>query len=92
MCIRDRRRTAGTLQKDWAIVKSYQLPERFCVAVIGHRGWSKDPESEAKFTLAVSFESIDQEIEIHERLELAVNDLWVELNADARLEAEVDSA
>ena len=86
------RRTAGTLQKDWAVVKSYQLPERFCVAVIGHRGWSKDPESEAKFALAVSFESVDQEIEIYERLELAVSDLWVELNADSQIEAEVDSA
>jgi hypothetical protein len=85
------RRTAGTLQKDWAIVKSYQLPETFCVAVIGHRGWSKDPESEAKFALAVSFESVDQEIEIHERLEVAVNDLWVELNSQVEVEAEVDT-
>jgi hypothetical protein len=83
------RRTAGTLQKDWAIVKSYQLPEKFCVAVIGHRGWSKDPESEAKFALAVSFESVDQEIEIHESLEVAVNDLWVELDAEAEVDVEV---
>ena len=80
------RRTAGTLQKDWAVVKSYQLPKTFCVAVIGHRGWSIDPENEAKFSLAVSFESLDQKIEIHERLENAVNDLWVELNASRQLE------
>lgn len=42
--------------------------------------------------MAVSFESVDQEIEIYERLELAVSDLWVELNADSQIEAEVDSA
>ena len=33
------RRTAGTIQKDWATVKSNSLPEGFCIAVVsGHAG------------------------------------------------------
>lgn len=75
-------RSTGTVQKDWAVVKSNELPENFCVAVIGHKGWSQDPETEAKFSLVVSFESVTQELEIHEQLEVAVNELVVELEAE----------
>ena len=73
-------RSAGTVQKDWAIVKNNQLPEEFCVAVIAHKGWSKDPDTEVKFALAITFESIKEELKIHEVLEVAVDELMVELS------------
>ncbi len=50
------RRNPGTVQKDWAIVKSHSLPKDFCIAVIGHEGWSKDPDTTANYAIAVSFE------------------------------------
>ena len=78
-------RSTGTVQKDWAVVKSNELPENFCVAVIAHKGWSQDPETEAKFSLVVSFESVTEELEIHEQLEVAVNELVVELEAQVEV-------
>lgn len=79
------RRTAGTLQKDWAVVKSNQIPQTFCVAVLAHKGWSSDPTTKAKFALAVSFESIGEELEIHEELELAVGELMIQQEAEIEL-------
>ncbi len=39
--IRSARRNCGTVQKDWAVVKSNTLPEHFCIAVVGHEcRWS----------------------------------------------------
>ncbi|QDU09648.1 S8 family peptidase [Gimesia aquarii] len=76
------KRNSGTVQKDWAIIKSFQLPENFCIAIMGHQGWSKDPDSEAKYSLAVSFEVIGREISIYDDLRIAVEDLQVELEAE----------
>lgn len=56
---------SGTVQKDWADVPAYSLPEEFMIAVVGHPGWDKDPEAEAKFALVVSFESLDQSIPVY---------------------------
>lgn len=77
------RRTAGTLQKDWTVVKSNELPQTFCIAVLAHKGWSRDPDTKAKFSLAVSFESITEELEIHEELEISIGELM-------QLESEVE--
>lgn len=84
------KRNAGAIQKDWAIVKSFQLPESFCIAVMGHQGWSTDPDSEARFTLAVSFEVIGREIPIYDDLRLAVDELRAEIEAEAELSIEND--
>lgn len=74
-------RSSGTVQKDWAVVKSNQLPEDFCVAVLAHGGWSNDPETEAKFALAVSFEAVNEDLKIHEHLEVSIGELQAELHA-----------
>ncbi|WP_263971220.1 S8 family peptidase [Leptolyngbya sp. PCC 6406] len=58
-------RSAGTIQKDWAIVKSYDLREGFCVGVVGHVGWNKNPEATVPFSLVVSFEAVNSEIPIY---------------------------
>jgi hypothetical protein len=66
------RRSSGSLQKDWAILKSHQMPESFCIAVVGHGGWDKDLNADAKYALAVSFEAIDGDVQIYDpiRVEL----------------------
>ena len=69
--VRDVRRNSGTVQKDWAVVRSNMLPDHFCTAVVGHQGWSRDPDSAARYTLAVSLEIIGKEIAIYEPLRTA---------------------
>jgi hypothetical protein len=82
--IRDTKRNNGTVQKDWAVVKSNTLPKDFCIAVVGHQGWSRDPDSTASYSLAVTFEILGQEITIYEALRTAVIELQ-ELEAEAEI-------
>jgi hypothetical protein len=58
------RKQDGTLQKDWAILKSNQLPDEFCIAVIGHKGWETKTSSEVPYALTISFEVLNPENEI----------------------------
>jgi len=88
--IPDIRRSIGTLQKDWAILKSNALPDDFCIAVRGHRGWSRDPEAAARYVLAVTFDIVGQEIAIYAPLRVAVQELQVEIETEAEVEAEID--
>jgi hypothetical protein len=87
--VRDARRNSGTVQKDWAVVKSNALPDHFCIAVVGHQGWSHDPDSTARYTLAATFEILGQEIPIYEPLRVAIIELQ-ELEAEIEPEAEVE--
>lgn len=57
-------RKIGTLQKDWCTINSNQLSDAFCIAVRGHKGWGS--LFKAKYSLAVSFEALDQDIPIYE--------------------------
>lgn len=57
-------RKNGTLQKDWCVIKSNQLSDGFCIAVRGHKGWGG--LFKAKYTLAVSFEAVNQDVAIYE--------------------------
>ena len=74
-------RKNGTLQKDWCIIKSNQLSDAFCIAVRGHKGWGG--LFKAKYSLAVSFEAINQDIPIYEpirtEIELAVENGEIEI-------------
>ena len=66
-------RRQGTLQKDWAIVSGFDIPESFAVAVRGHRGWNAaDETATARFALAVSIEALDPHVRVYEpiRIEL----------------------
>jgi hypothetical protein len=88
--IRGTKRNSGTVQKDWAVVKSNTLPDHFCIAVVGHQGWSHDPDSAARYALAVTFEILGQEIAIYEPLRTAVIELQTEVEAEIYNEAEVE--
>jgi len=86
--IREARRNAGTVQKDWALVRSSDLPEHFCIAVVGHEGWSRDPDSTARYALAVTFDVQGEEVAIYEPLLLAVQELQSEVELEAEIEVE----
>lgn len=87
--IRDFKRSSGTVQKDWAVVRSNTLPDHFCLAVVGHQGWSLDPDSVARYVLAVTFEVLGGEITIYEPLRAAVAELQAQTE-EAEVEMEVD--
>jgi Subtilase family len=84
--IRSAKRNSGTVQKDWAVVKSNTLPDHFCIAVVGHLGWSRDPDSTARYTLAVTLEILGQEISIYEPLRTAVIELQ-QIETEVEVEA-----
>lgn len=69
------KRSTGTVQKDWVVISSHSLPVDFCIAVVGHAGWDKDPDAYAKYALVVTFEAINQDLEIYERVAASVNAL-----------------
>lgn len=62
--VKDTSRGVGTIQKDWAIVKSFDLREAFCIAVVAHKGWNNEPQ--VPYSLVVSFEVINSAISIYD--------------------------
>lgn len=88
--IRNTRRNSGTVQKDWAIVRSNALPDHFCIAVRGHQGWSRDPDTTARYALAVTFEIVGQEISIYDPLRTAVIELQTQIETEVEVEMEVE--
>lgn len=67
------RRQDSSLQKDWVILKAYQMPENFSIAVIGHQGWEKDIFDKAPYAIAVSFEVLEAEVEIYNLIRIENN-------------------
>ena len=59
-------RTRGSVQKDWAVFDSFNLPEEFAIAVRSHLGWNHlDGAGTARYCLSVSFEILQGEIPIY---------------------------
>lgn len=85
--IKDFSRSKQTLQKDWCILNASELSEIFCIAVRGHKGWGS--LFKAKYAIAVSFEAIDDNIEIYERIRLE-NTVSVEVDTP-EVRVEIDS-
>lgn len=76
-------RGRGTLQKDWAIIYSYELPEEFSIAVRSHLGWNhRGGAGSARYCLAVTFEALDMELPVYERIEAENR---VEIEAETRV-------
>jgi hypothetical protein len=50
------RRNLGSVQKDWARIAGDELPEHFCIAVVGHPGWDQRPDATARYCLCVTIE------------------------------------
>jgi hypothetical protein len=62
-------RNNSTTQKDWAIIKSYQLPEELNFSVRGHKSWDKNFEP-IPFALVVSIEALNENIDIYESIRI----------------------
>lgn len=73
------RRQDSSLQKDWVILKPHELSdsEEFSIAVIGHQGWEKDIFQKVKYSLTVSFEVLNANIEVYELIRIE-NEIEVE--------------
>ncbi len=66
-------RGGGTLQKDWALIKSYNLPDMLAVAVRGHPGWSfLNPDATANFALAVTLEAVGRDVPVYVSIQQAI--------------------
>lgn len=63
--VKDTSRGVGTIQKDWAVVKSFDLRDTFCIAVVAHKGWNNDLTAQVPYALTVSFEIVNSEISIY---------------------------
>lgn len=68
--INDVKLNNNAVQKDWAIIKSNKLTENFCIGVVGHTGWDKDLKNEMPYSIAVSFEAINKDIEIYNEIRI----------------------
>lgn len=62
-------RNNSTLQKDWAIIKSFELPEELSFSIRGHKGWNKNNE-EIPYSFVVSIEAINSNLEIYEQIRI----------------------
>ena len=62
-------RNNSTLQKDWVIIKSHELPEELSFVVKGHKGWDKTRAS-VPYALTVSIEVLGQNIPIYEAVRI----------------------
>ena len=66
-------RNNGTVQKDWAVTRSHELPDSFGVVVRGHKGWDrKNSAATARFTLVVSFEVLGENVNLYQEVRAAV--------------------
>jgi len=68
--VRDMKRQDSTTQKDWAIVRSNQLPDEFSLAVVGHLSWEKDMKAQVPYSIVVSFEAMDTSINVYQLFEV----------------------
>ena len=68
--VQETSRNRGSLQKDWAVFDSFNLPEEFAIAVRSHIGWNHlDGVGTARYCLAVSFEVMEGEVPIYSLIE-----------------------
>ena len=70
-------RSNSTLQKDWTIIKSHDLPEEFGFAVRGHKGWDKNGLP-VPYSLVVSIEILNSNLEIYDPIRIE-NELEIEV-------------
>jgi hypothetical protein len=63
------------------VIKSHELPEDFLIGVVGHPGWDNANQYPAKFALVVSFEAVNDDIEIYEDVRVLVDQLRIQEQA-----------
>ena len=66
--IKGLKRQDSTLQKSWCIIPAHALPKELSIAVVGHSGWSKDFSELVPYSIAVSFEVLNANVNIYEMI------------------------
>ncbi|MEA5426405.1 S8 family peptidase [Arcicella lustrica] len=79
-------RNNSTIQKDWVILKSYELPEEIGFSVRGHKGWDKD-HRRIPYALTVSVEILGANIPIYESIR---SENRVEIEAESETEVAIN--
>ncbi len=78
-------RGRGTLQKDWAVIDSYDLPAEFSIAVRAHLGWNHREEAGlARYCLVVTFEAVDMDLPLYAQVETQ-NRVEIETETQVRI-------
>ncbi|REG99149.1 S8 family peptidase [Flavobacterium aquicola] len=67
--VRGVRRNDSTLQKDWTIIRSFDLTEEICFSVRGHKGWDKN-KKDIPYAFVVTIEILDANVEIYEAIRI----------------------
>lgn len=75
-------RNNSTVQKSWAIIEPNQFADEFNLAVVGHAGWDRNLENETNYSLSVSFEALDVQMNIYEIL----SEAQVEIEEEQEIE------
>ena len=76
-------RSYGSLQKDWAVLPAHQMPQDLCIVVAGHAGWDKNSDFGARYSLAISIEAQDVELDVYQLIES-------EIPAMGEIESEIE--
>ena len=77
--VKDLSRNNSTTQKDWAIIKSFELPEELNFSVRGHKSWDKNFEP-VPFAIIVSIEALSENIDVYQSIKIENEvDLHVEV-------------
>ena len=80
-------RQNGTVQKDWAYARSFELPEILGVAIHAHKGWRLDGVEAAKFTLVASIEILGAGVQVYQEIRNAVELEVDRVQEESRLES-----
>ncbi|MDV3550058.1 peptidase [Elizabethkingia anophelis] len=62
-------RNRSSLQKDWAIIKSFDLPDELHFAILAHKGWDLNKE-EVPYAITVSIEILGEDIPIYDSIKI----------------------
>lgn len=65
--VEDINRNKSSLQKDWVILSSFELPEELHFAVVAHKGWDLYKEA-VPYAITVSIEILGADIPIYESI------------------------
>lgn len=76
--VENMKRQDSSVQKDWAILKAYQLPEEISFAVRAHKGWDKNHE-EVPYGFCISLEVMNANVSIYEEIRLE-NEIEIEID------------
>jgi hypothetical protein len=82
------KRQDSSLQKAWCVMKSYDLPNAFSLAVIGHKGWESDLSEQVPYSIAVSFEALSGNVNVYEMIRVE-NQIELPVEAEAGIEVRV---